>query len=264
MRKWVQVSSICLIGFLILSGILFGYWKFKILPASTMVPILCYHKISYDSDPMSVSPERFQTQLQELRKMGYYTIHLNEWYEYWKNGKKVALGALIITFDDGYQNNYSKAAPILKATGNKATLFLIVKRQIQWDFLDWDEVRALREDGWEIGSHSWSHVDLTQRPDFHGEVEIKRSRMEIEKRSLGDVRWFAYPFGFWSDETIEWVKSSGYDGAVTTRWGLADLTTERYVLERIPVIPSVMPAALDIRLRLLRAEFVEFYRWIRF
>lgn len=264
MKKWIQAIGICLIAFLIIAGLLFGYWKLRILPASSMVPILCYHKISYDSDPMSISPERFETQLQELRKMGYYTIHLSEWYEYWERGEKLAPGALVITFDDGYQNNYSQAAPILKSTGNKATLFLIVKRQIQWDFLDWDEVRSLRQDGWEIGSHSWSHVDLTLRTDFHGEVEIRRSRLEIEKRSMGEVRWFAYPFGFWNEKTVEWVKNSGYDGAVTTHWGLADLATERYGLERIPVIPGFMPAGLDIRLRLLRAELAEFYRWIRF
>lgn len=264
MKNWIRAVGICLIGLLISIGLLFGYWKLRILSGSTMVPILCYHKISYDSDPMSISPERFATQLQELQKMGYYTIHLSEWYEYWKKEEKLSPGALIITFDDGYQNNYSQAAPILKTTGNKATLFLIVKRQIQWDFLDWDEVRSLQEEGWEIGSHSWSHVDLTQRPDFHGEVEIKKSRLEVKKRSLGDVRWFAYPFGFWNEKSIEWVKNSDYDGAVTTCWGLADLTAERYRLDRIPVNPSFLPAAFDIRARLWCAEFVEFYRWIRF
>jgi Predicted xylanase/chitin deacetylase len=241
---------------------LFCYWKMAILPMGQSIPILCYHKISEDADKMSISPERFRAQLAELKKMGYRTIHLEEAYGYWQSGESLPEGALVITFDDGYQDNLLLAEPILQEAGEKATVFLITKRVLRWDFLDWDEVRALQKAGWEMGSHSWSHVDLTARTNFHGEVEIRKSRLEIEKRSGGDAFWLAYPFGVWNEEAIRWAKESGYHGAVTTRIGFGGPEDGLFTLDRIPVIPNGLPAELDMRLRLLRAEGIEFFRWV--
>lgn len=240
----------------------FGYWRMVVFPKENLVPIFCYHKISLDQEAMSVSPERFREQLDMLRAMGYYSISLKELGDLWEQGKNPEPGAIAITFDDGYQNNYSIARPILNEKGFSATVFVIVDRKFQDDLLQWDEIAALRKSGWEIGSHTWSHVDLAIRPDYHGEVEIKKSRLTIAKKSDGNVNWLAYPYGSWSERTAWWAKESGYQGAVTTRSGLASKKDGMYSLDRISMTPGVLPAPLDLRLRLLKAEVVEFLRWI--
>lgn len=261
-RIILYLAGIVFVLFLLTSG-LFMYWKYTVFAKENGVPIFCYHKISNDNDLMSIKPERFQSQLAELKKMGYYTIHLEDAYQYWQRGEKIAPGALVITFDDGYQDNFSQAEPILEKMGAEATAFIIVNRQIQWDFMDWDEVRGLQKAGWEMGSHSWSHFDLSIRPDYHGELEIRKSRLEIEKRSGGRAYWFAYPYGYWNKETAQWVEKSGYHGAVTTRFGIASPADGYYSLDRIGIIPNFLPAALDVRLRIFKAELAEFRRWLK-
>lgn len=240
----------------------FLYWKFVVLPAEKPIRIFCYHKISYDSDLMSISPETFRAQLAELKNMGYYTVHLTDAYQYWRGEKDLPPGGIVLTFDDGYANNLSLGEPVLKEFDQTGTVFLIANRLLQWDLLDWDEVRTLQQKGWEIGSHSWSHIDLTIRPDFHGKVEIEKSRLDISNRSSQPVYWFAYPYGFWNEDTLRWVKKSGYLGAVTTRVGLATTKDDPYLLDRIPIIPSKLPVALDLRLRIWQAEAAEYVRWL--
>ena len=261
----LKLSKLIIILGLIFLG-LFTYWRMIVLPESGGVPVLSYHKISTDPDEMSITPERFTAQLKELRRAGYYTLHLSELADIWDRGERPAPGALVITFDDGYQNNLSNAQPILAEQRYKATVFIIVNRLLQWDLLDWDEVRQLSAEGWEIGVHTWSHIDLTARPDYHGPLEVVQAKQEIARRIKGPVKWIAYPFGAWNYQVAEWVKKGGYQGAVTGRIGLGDPTDGReigfYNLDRIPVIPSRLPAPLDIRLRIFRAEVYEFSRWL--
>ncbi len=262
MKSTIKKFGIGIILFCLMGSILFSYWRIMIFPKSYGVPILCYHKISTDQEAMSISPERFREQLDALRKMGYHSISLKELGDLWAQGKDPLPRSLVITFDDGYENNYSMAQPILKEEGFSATVFIIVDRKFRTDLLEWSEITELRQEGWEIGSHSWSHVDLTIRPDYHGEVEIKKSRLEIAKRSGGEVGWFAYPYGALNEKTEKWVEKSGYQGAVTTRTGMADKTDGIYRLDRISITPNILPTAFSLKLRIFKAEVAEFFRWI--
>ncbi len=262
MKNKLQKAGILVILLSIVGGSLFSFWRTQVFSKNQAVPILCYHKISTDPDPMSISPERFKEQLVALKEMGYHSIGLKELGDLWELGKEPAPGSVVITFDDGYENNYSMAQPILEEQGFSATVFVIKNRNFRTDLLSWDEISELRGKGWGIGSHSWSHVDLAIRPDYHGEVEIKKSRLEIAKKSGGPVDWFAYPYGAWNERTLKWVQESGYQGAVTTRLGMAEKKDGVYQLDRISVTPSSFSARFDLRLRIYKAEMAEFFRWI--
>ncbi len=114
----------------------------------------------------------------------------------------------IVTFDDGYRDNLTIAAPILEAAGVSACFFITTgyvggARRFAWDeragrdlpLLSWAEVRELRRRGFEIGSHSVSHRRMSELDDEELEIELAESQRALEGELGEDVRLFAYPFG---------------------------------------------------------------------
>jgi peptidoglycan/xylan/chitin deacetylase (PgdA/CDA1 family) len=200
------------------------------------VPILLYHHIS-DKGPGNryfVSPEVFDQQMKWLSDHGYQTITISQLSDLILYGGQMPKKPVVITFDDGDADMVSDALPILQKYNFVATAFLIVKWIDAPQYITSDQVGELVKAGWEIGSHSMSHIDLTQNEGTLA-YEIGESRTRLNEKFGLDVKSFAYPFGMIDKTVVNVAANSGYHAAVglgnTYQQGLFDL----YYLVRMEV-----------------------------
>lgn len=209
------------------------------------VPILSYHSLDESGSVISTPPEHFRRQMEWLARAGYQAITVSEFTEWRQDTRPGPDKPVIITFDDGFRNVYTVAAPILRHFGFRATIFIAVNycgRRNDWPtqsddvprlpLLDWDEVRSLRRGGMEIGSHTLTHPPLTQIPAVQAEEEIAKAKAVIERELQQPVCSFAYPYGDYNAEVRARVAAL-YSSACGTRLGFAGKHSDLFALERI-------------------------------
>jgi len=170
-----------------------------------------------------ISPRLLSFQLSLIQKMGYRFSTL-------KNALAEPEGKhAVITFDDGYTDNFTNALPVLQKFNAPATVFVITGdvggRNVVWreagenlpaDLLDWDTLAHLQSQGWEIGSHAHEHIHLARYKETEQEKVIEKSIAEI-KENLGIAPVsFAYPYGSYNETTQKVLKKLGIKYAVTT------------------------------------------------
>lgn len=211
---------------------------------SLRVPILMYH---YTSTPpagadairmdLSVTPSLFEAHLAYLRFAGYKTITLEQLVYALSQQGSLPEKPVVLTFDDGYRDNYEYAFPLLRKYGYTGTFFLVTQPidQNHESYLTWDMVIEMHQAGMEFGSHSYRHSDLTGRDLDFLVYEILGSKEAIEARIGQPVRFFSYPAGRYDETTIRVVASAHFWGAVTTRWGVDQSFDERFELVRLRV-----------------------------
>jgi len=211
---------------------------------SVRVPILMYHYVSVppsDADiyrlDLSVTPANFQAQMDYLAAEGYHPIRLSELSEYLLLGKPLPSKPIVLTFDDGYLDNYENALPALKKHGFTGTFFIITQfaEEKRPGYMNWDQIEQLAIDGMEIGSHTMNHWELNNRARAFLDAEIGRSKALIEARLGVTVTSFCYPSGKYDARTIESLKANGYFGATTEISGAYQATSDIYELKRIRV-----------------------------
>lgn len=180
------------------------------------VPILLYHNItnaSFADSRYAVSIDDFKDQMEQLKYWGYSTITVKQLVDHIKKGHTLPPRPVVISFDDGYLNVYKNAFPIMEKYGFTGTVYLVANRLNADGFLQEEELLALLDNGWEVGSHGMSHTELTQNHDLVRQ-EILQSRLDIEDALGIKVFSFAYPFG-----SVDWyisikVLDYGYRAAV--------------------------------------------------
>jgi len=194
--------------------------------------ILTYHRVNdWSNDPLTVHPETFRQQLKSLKKR-HRIVSLEELVSAKMKKADCKENLAAITFDDGYYDNYLFAFPILKELSCPATFFLTVsyvgtdellprdrkKGNLQKDrLMNWGEVLEMSEAGFEFGSHSSSHLNLTTAGPAEAKKEIAESRIFLEERLKKPVIFFCYPFGSYSPEVEKLVKEAGYKAAFVTQ-----------------------------------------------
>jgi peptidoglycan/xylan/chitin deacetylase (PgdA/CDA1 family) len=194
------------------------------------VPILMYHSIAEDSDPrfgrFVLTPRDFRRHLQYLVVNYYQTITMSTLAEAWQSGSPLPERSVVLTFDDGFADFYTEAAPLLLEHGLDATLYIatgFVGRTAGWlsssgegnrPMLTWPKLRELSALGFEIGSHTHSHPELDRCQTSSVESEIGDSRDSLEDQLGMAVKTFAYPFGYWSGRVREAVAELGFQTAV--------------------------------------------------
>jgi len=225
--------SVILLSIFVLLGAFYYFW---FIPSYT-VPILAYHSIDYKEDSPFVVPENFTKQLEYIKKKGYAVITLDELVESIKNKKQLKRNKVVITFDDGYKNNFKYAYLVLKKFGYPATVFLI-SDYIGNDerFLNWDQVRIMSKDNISFGAHTKTHFYLGVVEDEKVAFEeIAGSKKRIEQEIGMAVDYFCYPGGGFNQRIKEILKQAGYKGACATNRGFADFNSDVYELKRIKV-----------------------------
>lgn len=167
--------------------------------------ILCYHRIG-EADVLTTTPDNFQRDLEYLQKH-FQCLSLPELCARLQSGA-LKQPTAVVTFDDGYRDNFTLAAPLLKAAQIPATFFVSTgfmgtekvfdhDKSEARDFpkLTWDDLRTLQNDGFEIGSHTVHHADMGALPQEKLQSELADS-LAMLNRELGErPRAFAFPYG---------------------------------------------------------------------
>jgi peptidoglycan/xylan/chitin deacetylase (PgdA/CDA1 family) len=218
------------------------------VPFAPQIPILLYHSIAdRTGDPYAVSPARFAAEMAHLRKAGYHPLHFAE-LTGWPAGLPLPAKPIVITLDDGYEDNYTEAYPVLQKNGLKAVIFAITGFVSKEDRLTWSQMRDMQDSGLiEIGSHTVTHPNLTKLPPDERTREVTDSKAELERQLKVPVRAFAYPYGFYDRETTEAVRKAGYLFAVTGEHGPADVRQGLLTLHRIAITGDVKLAEFAAR-----------------
>ncbi|HYD85274.1 MAG TPA: polysaccharide deacetylase family protein, partial [Opitutus sp.] len=214
------------------------------------LPILMYHHVSPDSvghlDRYRVTPRQFEEQLQFLAERGYRSVSLEEWRRASVARTPLPGRCVAITFDDGYRNFLEHAWPLLLRYGFTATMF-VPTRDIgtsdRWEnelangtpLLSWDQLRKLRNEGLEIGSHSHVHPMLTSLSPTEVAREALLSRTLIDEHLGTGVTSFAYPYGEYDRVVERVIGGCGYTFALTCEERPAELQDRLLALPRIEV-----------------------------
>ncbi|RMF03992.1 MAG: polysaccharide deacetylase family protein, partial [Chloroflexi bacterium] len=208
------------------------------------VPILMYHYLSAppaDADAirrdLSVSPEQFEAQLAYLRAEGFQTISMAQLSYALAQNTPLPAKPVVITFDDGYRDQYQNAFPLLKKYGYSATFYVFTQviDENNINFLTWDMVKEMHRAGMEFGSHSYRHSDLTNRDVDFLVYEILGSKEAIEERIGEPVHAFCYPSGRYDELAQKVVASANFWSAVTTEWGGDHTYTDRFEMPRVRI-----------------------------
>ena len=197
---------------------LFTVCQAETVPAAR---VLVYHSIrpwyigmSDGTKLYTVRPESFEAQLKYLCDSGYSIISLDDLVSSSENKLPLPPNPVVLTFDDGWKNQYTYAFPIIKKYNATATFFIFTNGQGHSSYLSWDQLREMSNAGMTIGSHSKSHPYLTRMTNKEQLVkEVIGSKEAIESEIGKQVTAFAYPFGLYSETLVSLLKESGYKEA---------------------------------------------------
>lgn len=192
----------------------------SILPST--VPIVVYHSVSMGYETAStknkeyyVEPAMFEKQLQYLQQKGYDVISFGTLVDHLTKSAPFQKKSIVLTFDDGVENQYQNAFPLLKKYGVTATFFIYTNPiGRSKNFMTWDQIKALQAAGMTIGDHTMHHPFLQKITDPKIlNDEIVGSKNILEKELGTKITFFAYPFYQTSPAAIALLKSSGYTAA---------------------------------------------------
>jgi peptidoglycan/xylan/chitin deacetylase (PgdA/CDA1 family) len=230
-------------------------------PRTAHVPILMYHHAStppadadiYRTD-LSVPPARLAAQLDRIAAEGYTTISLYDLAAFLTQGVPLPDKPVIITFDDGYRDNFTNAFPLLKARNMTATFFVVTDfiDEQRPDYLTWDMARAMLAGGMSIGSHGRNHVSLAGKDTDYLVWQALGSLETIEHELGVRPRFVSYPAGEYDQNTIDVFQSAGYWAGVTTRQGATHTSDVPFELTRVRVRNTTTP---DQLVALLQADW---------
>lgn len=227
------------------------------------IPVLMYHKVPNQdlSSPhrIFITKENFKKHLEYFKAQGFSTLHFRELEEF-RSGKKAfsefPKKPLILTFDDGYVDNLTNAAPLLRQFGLKAVIYLLADpdlRDNSWDadgkeplqaLMSLEQKRQLLEFDFEIGSHGFRHQKITDMNEVEARHELQASKAQLEKDFGTSVTSYAYTYGVTSPEAARLAEEAGYDFAVNTDSGGLHLEENPYAIFRINIFPEDGPAQL--------------------
>lgn len=218
------------------------------------VLILQYHMINdTDDSAYNVPPAEFERQLAYLSEQGYTAVSLLEFAKARKGKLTLPEKPVILTFDDGYRDNYENALPLLEKYAMKATLFMVVNDIGRGKYCSWDDLKDWTEHGMELGSHTANHPELPKLDTAKKKEELEASKLLMEWRGLPTVFFLAYPYGKYDDETKVLLHNGEYLGALTGKPGLNSFATDLYELHRVNV-PNPYLGIWEFKWRLLKAQ----------
>lgn len=224
------------------------------LPRQT--PILMYHSIGSEEDmgTLDVTTENFLKQMKFIAEHNYKVISLDEYADAALEGEVIPAKSVVITFDDGYENNYINAFPILKERGFPATIFVISNFVGRAGYLSWEQIGEMIKNGISIGVHTANNAYL---PDLTVEkirAELSESKQAIERNTGDTVTLLCYPTGGYTQDAIDIARDLGFKAACTTNRGRGD---NIYAIRRIKMTNgSANPIVL-------RAKLSGFYNMFR-
>lgn len=226
------------------------------------IPIIYYHRVAKDINDAGkhgifVTEKQFEDHLRYLENEGYKTITFEEALQIKKNctpGKFV-----IITFDDGYEDNYTLAFPLLKKYGFTAIIFLVAGLEYNlWDeqsnepklkMMNRQQILEMMDYGIEFGSHTLSHADLSKLSDEKIKAELADSKKILEEKLGREISSFAFPYGNCNEAAKRIAKESGYKFVFATDRAPLGLHEDFFQIRRTGIFPNTTVAGLGRKVK---------------
>jgi len=205
------------------------------------IPILAYHSLNPNRfpDKRAIRPELFKEQMLFLKTRRFQVIDLETCA---KNGWKEGLWErkAAITFDDGYQDNYQMAFPILKEFGFAAAFFITPEDIGKEGFMTWEMLREMAAvPGMEIGSHGLEHKSLSDIPEKEAWTSLVVSKKILGEKLGREIRAISYPSGSFNEKIVEMARGAGYSyGCAASHVHHRKFVGNPYLLRRIKISSS--------------------------
>ncbi len=246
------------------------------------VVFVCYHGVTEQPSRSSDDPKglhvnhlRFSAHLDFLRRH-YNIISLGDYLAAHNSGRSLGRYSVVLTFDDGFRNFLTVAAPLLAARKIPATVFLITDKAAEgngcnrsraWipeddrQYLSWSEARLLKEDhGFEFGSHTCSHSPLLGLSAADTERELLHSFNKLVSQLTVEWPALSYPKGEYSSLLAADAQKLGYACALTTDRGINEMDHDLFTLGRTLIGDSDDQASFAVRVSGLRWWLVRLMR----
>jgi peptidoglycan/xylan/chitin deacetylase (PgdA/CDA1 family) len=233
-KRYWALSIVCSLFSAVL--VVLALW----LPTQYKVPVMTYHTISPSSfEPLNnVRPESFARQMAYLKRQGYKVLTLAQFVDDIIAGRRHDRKSVVITFDDGYQDNYTAAYPVLKKFGFPATVFVEVDHLGNPGRLTWAQALQMDAGGVRMESHVMTGAYLPSAPPEKLVYEVTESKRVLEMELGRPVHFLAYPIGGFSEDVKRIVREAGYKAAFTTNRGYDRAGKDLYEIKRIRIKDS--------------------------
>jgi len=223
----------------------FMYFFVNFLPRRKGALILMYHSIANNDVFFTVELEMFEKQMNYLKNNNYNVIKLSDLVDILEYSKEIPKKTVILTFDDGYQDNYNNAFPILKKYNFPASIFLITgligkeinnSQNIPLMALNWEQIKKMYQSGLiDFQPHTVSHQKFNEMKLDEIKKEIINSKKLIEEELNKKCEFFAYPRGWYNKEIINILERNGFKAARTIENGKINKGDDLFKLKRISV-----------------------------
>lgn len=246
------------------------YFKFR-----NYIPILMYHRIAaVPGDRNALPPEKFSEQMAYLAQHGYTTITMAMARDYYISGKPLPPKPILLTFDDGYEDNFFAALPILQQYGLKGVVFPIgnwIGKENLWEnfnkasaqTMDWHKLTEWQQAGMEIASHTLDHPFLANCPPDALQRELTASKQLLEEKLQHPIEFLCYPYGNFNQKVIAAARQSGYTGAFAIFDGVPLWKINVFALPRIQ-IPAKQPLwEFKLKVSSFHMIFIVMRKWER-
>lgn len=224
---------------------------------NSWIPVLMYHKIPNEEiksqHKIFVTKNNFEKHLKFFKNFGFQTLTFNDIHNFrtgFYDFKNFPKKPLILTFDDGYRDNYENASPLLKKYGFKAQIFLLANSKIdhnEWDtnesepsheILSGEERKKWKNSAFEIGSHGFHHQKITEFSQDETFRELVDSKQALEDEFHTPVRSFAFTYGIRNEYSEKLAEDAGYEYALNTDTGAYLIEEAPHNIFRVSVFPN--------------------------
>ena len=239
------------------------------------LPILTYHSLDDSGSILSVAPRVFAEHMRLLHEAAVSTLTLPAAAQALRGGQGPPARAVVLTFDDGFENFYEHAYPVLRRYGLTATVFLVTgycDKDNAWPgqpatverrpLLRWAQVKEMSGAGMAFGAHSRTHPDLTRLSSEGAEGEMLASKRAIEEALKRPVEGFAYPYGAYN-EAVKRLAAAHFPLACSTRLDFAGLGSDLHALERLDMYYLQHPRLFRLLLSGKARTYIRLRRWAR-
>ena len=231
------------------------------------IPVLMYHRVGVAKTNAErtycIGAERFADHMRALSRMGWRAISVDDFVSWLDRDLELPERTFVLTFDDGFAGVYEHAHPVLKMLGWPATMFLVSGLIGQTDIwpktgqsaehnhplLDRRQIDVMRREGWSFHGHSRNHLDLTSLPDAELDEQLSGCRADLRELGL-NPRFFAYPYGRFTEREASAVIAAGYEAAFSVQSGFNRRDVDRMRIRRLDVFGTDTPGMLLRKLAL--------------
>lgn len=224
--------------------------------------VLNYHQIDNKPTSLSVHVADFDAQMKFLVDSGCVTITPDELYAGLNGEIELPPRPVLITFDDGYIDNYTNAFPILKKYGLHATIFIIPSFTGKYSgYMNWEQLKDMEANGITIESHTLTHPKLESLSDDEIRSELLNSKVMLEENLGHPVEFLAYPTGTYNLHIAGIAQDLGYKGAFTIKYGVVDRGSNFFALERVPIFNTAQNTMRNFYERIAWRQSFEEFGW---